>query len=636
MNEKNKKELLIRIKVNKKNIKRRETNLKDINNRSNKYLKTQGNNEIIKRNSFSNRLSDLCKYDLDPKLILRNYSQRTYNYQNSAEKNSNNKGIISEMQRNKYLKPLLYSKDIYEKILKCKINDSSFNEFNLKSDERNRNRSINEDSSPRIKEETLFKNKEKTKIKKNNIFLLNNLKEFNSNYPIKFTNNNLNGNIKFRNKTNQLLNSYTSFKRQSSDKIYQTCKNFYYQNINYETGKSGNNSFSTKNKYGVPSLKSNKKINNERIAFFCHILEIFFLNIIKKHFNKLTNNLKYISKINEKRNNHKSIGAYTSGRKIYNTNSAKYYKIDSFSNNTFNRISTLSNYFNVFDNKIYSNYTFNEKDNSNNSKDVDNFQKKINRIKINKIIKNNSFNTKYKYESIDNSKTINKKKFAIIRKINCERHFPYYNNLLVYKKKNSFSKSSKKKDIIKIIKKNITLPFEIKNSFNTKNTIESEFETEGSINKQNLFIFVKCYKIKDINYKIKYLYKYKDKKKICYDIPLKCEKNSNFSIIKQNRNVYKKIKIYKLNKNISNKNKRKYYININSYDKNDEVKFLDQRSSIKINLHKNKTILKRENKRNNDKINKILINCVKLLTKIITKLYLKKKFILFKNYLKNL
>ena len=142
--------------------------------------------------------------------------------------------------------------------------------------------------------------------------------------------------------------------------------------------------------------------------------------------------------------------------------------------------------------------------------------------------------------------------------------------------------------------------------------------------------------IKDINYKIKYLYKYKDKKKIYYDIPLSCDNNINFSIIKQNKNVYKKIKIYKLNKNNCNGNKRKYYININSYDKAEDGKLFEHNNSIKINLHKKKTIIKKENKRNNDNINKILINCVKLLTKIITKLYLKRKFNLFKNYLKNI
>lgn len=162
MNEKNKKELLIRIKVNKKNIKRKENTLKDINNRSNIYLKTQDNNGIIKRKSFSNRLSDLCKTDLDQNIIFRNYSQKTYNYQLLNTKNINEKGnIICEMQKNKYLKPLLYSKDLYEKILKCKITDSSFNTFHLKIDERNK--SISDDSSKKFKEESLFENKQKIK-----------------------------------------------------------------------------------------------------------------------------------------------------------------------------------------------------------------------------------------------------------------------------------------------------------------------------------------------------------------------------------------------------------------------------------------------------------------------------------------
>ena len=632
MNEKNKKELLIRIKVNKKNIKRKENTLKDINNRSNIYLKTQDNNGIIKRKSFSNRLSDLCKTDLDQNIIFRNYSQKTYNYQLLNTKNINEKGnIICEMQKNKYLKPLLYSKDLYEKILKCKITDSSFNTFHLKIDERNK--SISDDSSKKFKEESLFENKQKNKIKKNNLFLLNNLKEFNSNYPIKFTNNNLNGNIKYRNNSNELLNNNFSFnKLKSYDKIYQTCKNFYYQNITYESLNNSNNSFkfySTKNKYGSYS----KKMNNERIGFFCHILEIFFLNIIKKNFKKLIKNLSYISKINSSRS------YYTSGKKIYNTNSARYYKNNIFtSDSTINRTSTFSNHFNVFDNnsKIYNECTFIKK--NNNSKDLDNFQKRINRIRINKVMKSNSFNTKYKSDSIDISKTFNKRKAAILRKINCERILPYYNNnLLVYKKKNSFSKNSRRYEIKKNNKNN--LPFEIRNSINLKNTIESEFDSDGIINKQNLFIFIKCYMIKDINYKIKYVYKYKNKTRILYDIPLICDKNENFSIInlKQNKNVYKKIKIYKMNKNISNGNKRKYYININSYDKTEDGKFYEHKNSIKINLHKKKTIiLQKENKRNNDNINKILINCVKLLTKIITKLYLKKKFNLFKNNLKNI
>jgi hypothetical protein len=345
------------------------------------------------------------------------------------------------------------------------------------------------------------------------------------------------------------------------------------------------------------------------------------------------NNLSYISKINSNKSYYKS-----SGKKFYNTNSAKNYKNNIFTNDTtINRISTFSSHFNVFDNnKIYNNYTFIDKNNTNNTKDLDNFQKRINRIKINKVMKSNSFNTKYKYDSIDNSKAFNKKKNAILRKINCERNLPYYNILLVYKKKNSFSKNSRKKGIKKINKKNINFHIENKNNINLKNTIESEFDSDGIINKQNLFIFIKCYMIKDINYKIKYLYKYKDKKKIYYDIPLNCDNNINFSIIKQNKNVYKKIKIYKLNKNNCNGNKRKYYININSYDKAEDGKLFEHKNSIKINLHKKKTIIKKENKRNNDNINKILINCVKLLTKIITKLYLKKKFNLFKNYLKNI
>ena len=633
MNEKNKKELLIKIKVNKKTIKRKENNLKDINNRNNIYFKTQGNNDIITRNSLSNKLSDLYKADLDPKLIFRNYSHRTYNYQ-ANEKKINEKGnIISEMQKNKYLKPLLYSKDIFEKILKCKITDPSFNAFHLKNNERNK--SISENSSQKFKEESLCKNK----VKKNNLFLLNNLKEFNSNYPFRFTNKNLNGNVKYRNNTNELLNSKTSLnKLKSSDKIYQTCKHFYYQNISYE---ASNNSFKfnrTKNKYGSYLLKSDKKMNNERIGFFCNILEIFFLNIIKKNFNKLINKLSYKSNLNSNRSCYTSNRTYTSGRRFYNNNSAKNYKNNIFNNDSIiNKTSTFSNHFDVFDNsKIYNNKTFIDKDIINNSKDIDNFQKRIDKIKINKVMKNNSFNIKYKSDSIDNSKTFNKKKFTILRKINCERNFPYYNNLLVYKKKNSFSKSSKKKEFKKINKNIINPPFEIRNNINLKNTIESEFDSDGIINNQNLYIFIKCYMIKDINYKIKYLYKYKNKKKIYYDIPLSCDNNINFSLIKQNKNIYKKIKIYKLNKNISNGNKRKYYININSYDKAEDGKLFEHNNSIKINLHKKKTIIKKENKRNNDNINKILINCVKLLTKIITKLYLKRKFNLFKNYLKNI
>lgn len=635
MNEKNKKELLIRIKVNKKNIKRKENNLKDINNRSNIYLKTQGNNSIAKRNSFSNKFSELHQTDLEPKLIFRNYSQKTYNYQILNSKNINEKGnIIFEMQKNKYLKPLLYSKDIYEKILKCKIADSSFNAYHLKNEERNKN--ISEDSSKKLEEETLFKNKEKNRIKKNNRFLLNNLKEFNSNYPIKFTKNNLNGNIKYRNNANEALNDNFSFnKLKSYDKIYQTCKNFYYQNITYESFNNSNNSFkfySTKNRYDLYS----KKINNERIGFFCRILEIFFLNIIKKNFKKLMNNLSYMSKINSNSNR----SYYTSGKKIYNTNSAKNYKNNIFmSDSTINRTSTFSNHFNVFDNhsKVYNESTFINKNNSEISKEVDNFQKRINRIRINKVMKSNSFNTKYKSDSIDNSKTFNKRKNALLRKINCERNLPYYNNnLLVYKKKNSFSKNSRRYEIKKINKNNLPI------NINLKNTIESEFDSDVIIHKQNLFIFIKCYMIKDINYKIKYHYKYKNKKKIFYDIPLICDKNSNFAIVKQNKNknVYKKIKIYKLNKNISSGNKRKYFININSYDKTEEG-FFEHKNSIKINLHKKKSFTvqnenKRNNNSNNDNINKILINCVKLLTKIIAKLYLKKKFNLFKNNIKKI
>ena len=115
-------------------------------------------------------------------------------------------------------------------------------------------------------------------------------------------------------------------------------------------------------------------------------------------------------------------------------------------------------------------------------------------------------------------------------------------------------------------------------------------------------------------------------------------------------NIYKKIKIFKNDKRYDNKKYKTLIqnsIKINNIDKINKRYDINFNTIDKKNISKNNNeillsknyFLKQNNTKyddyvnNNKKINKIIINCVKLLTKIITKLYIKKQFQIFKKSL---
>ena len=128
MNEINRSKSLNRIKVNKKLIKKKSGNninkynsLLEVNNNNN-YI----NKLFVRRNSFTTKIKfpkiNLGFDNINGNFINKQYSQRTYSYNNLSEEISYKKGnIIYDMQNNKYLKPVLNSKEIYKKLLKCKM-----------------------------------------------------------------------------------------------------------------------------------------------------------------------------------------------------------------------------------------------------------------------------------------------------------------------------------------------------------------------------------------------------------------------------------------------------------------------------------------------------------------------------------
>lgn len=627
-----------KIKVNKKLIhKNSENNVKVIKTPSQK-IKLSPKFTLYQRNSFSKKTKNLYNFDFDTnENFPKNYSQRTFTSKYLADDISYKKGnIIYDMQKNKYLKPIFDSKDFLEKILKCQID----------KDDYNKSISI---TSPKLKE-SIFKINDIFKIKNQN-------KSNNYNFPLKFFRNNLNnsinkGNIKNVSKEHlSINNSFNNFKNiiLKSDKVSKTCKNFHNNKINYydtDLIKYQNNYnmckyFENKNHkyYRKYSIKNNKTLN-DKITAFCYILETFFLNIIKKNFRKFLNSIRnpkekiYI--INSETNSNSRKNTF------YDTETIKNSNIEDIPIKMNTNAITNINFFNFFEtNKIIENNVNKfDRDIIGNSKEKK--EKKIN-----------------KNELYDNNR--NKKRILIFKKINNK---DISDSPLVYNKKTNFIKSDIKKERKKsyftinnktfsfrnkddnnIISKNRTKIFVLKNNLKEINIKQ----------KKLLFIHSNYYVIKDIKYKKIYKYKYNIKKLAEFNKNLKYFRNTNFTINDNKTNIYIKIKINKKNKRYDNKNEKdKEYNKKNLINNLDKIKnkynmnyiSVDLKNNSNNNNNNNKHLLnkyypvkKRENNSSNKyenrniKINKILINCVKLLTKIITKIYKKRKFYIFKKAL---
>ena len=673
----NKKESTYKIKVNKKLIHRKsENNLKIVQNPSQKKIKLNYISNLKQRNSFYKRTKNLSDFDLEPNENYspnHRYSQMTYTSKYYMDDISYKKGnIIYDMQKNKYLKPIFDSKDFYKKIFKCKIDNSPSNLFLLPKDDIKK--SLSAISSPKFKE-SLYAINNNLKIKKeskNTINLLNNLKEVNSNFPIQIFRNSLyNKEISSIYNSRENLNNSDTF-NSFSQKNSKTCKNFYNNNIKFNEKIN----LSYKNIYKYKTINKTMK---EKIENFCYILEIFFLNIIKNIFSKFINKINRIKTKDfntEKINNILSCESLSRKNTFYDTQTIRNSNIDNdtIKTNLFTSINFYHTHetnkitkdnINCFDRDIIGN----SKEKNNNNIKINQKEKKIN----NKIIKRDIYNNR-NIRLIENKDLKrNKKKLLIFRKINNDC---ITNNQLIYKKKINFSRkdfSIKKEknnnsDLTKFEysekMKNKFLPFNIveNNSIyqnkskmillnnKLRNKIEKEYNLVEKKNKnKNVFQFFNYYIIRDKNYIKIYNKKYNNKSTKYRNYSLNIVRNIELSIKVNKINVYKKIKIYTKDKRYDKKKYKtliqnsikinnldkihnRYDKNFNTIDKNNCSK-----NNNKILLSKNHFLQQNNSKfdkvNRNKVINKIIINCVKLLTKIITKLYIKKKFQMFKKSL---
>ena len=623
-------ESIYKIKVNKKLLyKKSENNIKVIKTPSQK-IKFSPKYSLNQRNSFNKIIKNLYNFDFESnekEKLSKNYSQRTYLDRYYTDDITYKKGnIIYDLQNNKYLKPIFDSKDFHKKILKCQIDEDDYK------------RSLSALTSPKLKG-SLFtindifkiKKQNENKCNKNTLYLLNNLKEFNSKFPIQFFRNSLKYSpmkSDINNKSKEKLNLNNSHNFNSlnnyafkSERASKTSKNFYNNKINFyedDSLKSQNNKFKYKFKYSNKySIKTNK-ILREKLSSFCYILENFFLNIIKKNFRKflniILNQREKIYKINRET-------LYNSRRNTFNdTEKSKNPHIDDVSIKT-NAITNI-NFFNIFE--------------------------------TNKIIKNNA--NEFDRDIIGHSKSKEKYKKILFKKID-NKYKNSSETPLIYHKKIKFSKndlSSSKKNIYPINKineiNNNTFSFRSNNDKINNNIYKNKYKifvlTNKIDEKKFLFIHLKYYTIKDIRYKKIFNNKYNKKKSVKFNKNLKYFRNIDFTI-NDTDIKYKKIKInqsnnkkdIEYNKKITNnlnKNKKKYnknYISLNlnlhNYSNNNN-KIVLNNNCLAHNKRNKENNLKRANQKTNVKINKILINCVKLLTKIITKVYLKKNFNILK------
>ena len=673
MKVKNKNEVLYRIKVNKKLIqKNKENNIKILKTPT----KIKDKMKLLnKKKSLPQLMKTLYNFDFDinaKKKNNQNYSQRTYTYKSSIEDSPYKKGnIIYDMQNNKYLKPILGTKDFHTKMLKCSIDESFSQLLNLNKDINYR--SLSGLSSPNNKNwkiknhkernninNNLYRLKKENKVNNTSLYLYNNLKDMNSNFPFfKYSLNN-SKNFNCRNKDKEILNKYNSFNPNKPNIIYNnkasiSCKNFYKNRINYKSQERNYNKYEN-NKTLSNSFKDcniNRSLY-ERIGNFCYILELFFFNIIKKSFVKLIKEIKSMkyNNRNENKNYYKINSEVNSKRNtFYDTDTIKSYKNYYFDNEitNLNHISNL-NYFNIFDNNDIINNTNNcDRNIIEDFRDINYY---INNIKK---INNNNFKS-FNNNIYSNNCPKNKNKLLIFRKIN-NSYYPS-NKLIIYQKKSNFTKSIKdEKNKTNNEIRNINKSENIENTFshcgyddsiskqkikiiNIKhNKVKNDiYDLNMNKNKQ-LFMFFNYYSISDINYKKIFNKKYKNKIITHFYNRLYFNKNINFTI---KNNIYKKIKIYENNKHNKNcftftvkKNKKtKKIFNINTAFSihDDDIKKTNNKEII---INKNKNNNKNKDfiykfQRKKEKINKIVINCAKLLAKILTKIYLKKKFIVFK------
>ena len=300
MNDNNKAvESIYKIKVNKKLLHKNSENNIKVKTPSQK-IKLSPKYYLNQRNSFNKIIKNLYNFDFDTnekEKFSKNYSQRTYTNRLFKDDITYKKGnIIYDLQNNKYLKPILDSKNFHKKIFKCQIDEDDYK------------RSLSPLISPNLKENLFtindtckIKKQNKNKCNKNTLYLLNNLKEFNSKFPIQFFRNSLNfspmkNEINNKSKEKLDLNNSHNFNSLNnytikSESVSKTSKNFFRNKIYFYENDSLN---LQNNKYKYNSKYSNKysiKINTlrEKLSNFCFILENFFLNIIKKNFRKFLN-----------------------------------------------------------------------------------------------------------------------------------------------------------------------------------------------------------------------------------------------------------------------------------------------------------------------------------------------------------
>ena len=677
MNVNNKKDLINRIKVNKILIRKKsENNFKNIKTPSQTKDKLGQSYKLIKRNLFLKKLKNLYHFGFEAnENKSRHYSQRTYTCKYLLDDISYNKGnIIYDMQKNKYLKPIFDSKDFYKKMIKCKI-DEPLNLFFHKNEFK---RSFSALTSPRI-QESLFNINNNFKIKNektdnnHSTYLLNNLKEFNSNFRFR---NTLNYKEKrgLLHKSKEILNNLDNFNNVSNvlinDKSCKTCRNFYSNKINFYEKYLLNK----KNlyKYNNYSNRIFSKSLKEKIENFCIILETFFLNIIKRNFKKFLNKLDLfgihnISKVKFYKLN--NINSETSSRKntFYDTETLKNSNNDKEVSIKINSISNL-NFFNFYEtNKIINDDTKRfDRDIIGNSKEKkfkETYLKKTSRQINNKDIKINLTNSEELKSNINNNNFSKNKKIIIFKKIikkeSSEKRLIYQKKINFlkndfYKKQNSLKNYDiNKSEYLKNIK-NKTLSFsnfndnifdknKAKNillNYRNQNVDKKELNSERIENKK-LFIYFRYYTIRDKKYyniyNNKFKNKYKNKEIALFDKSLKICRNTNFSIILNKKiNVYRKIAKYKKDKLFDDEKNKELKEKSIKTKRNDDNREKNSKNNNKVLLNQN-YFHKKEKSANFDlrfrKINMIIINCMKFLIKIITKIYLKKKFQAFKKSL---
>ncbi len=702
MKGKNKEEFQYTIKVNKTLI-----NKKNNGNTKNMITPIKTNNtsrkisdKIVRSTVSEKDIKNLAILDLDSneKSPYKKYSQKTYTCKYYSKDNSYKIGnIFYDMQTNKYLKPILNSKDIQNKLVKCIISEPKSNFLSLNNNSHYNQKYLSEYQSPHIEtnnaisffkeryniNNNLLNNNNLTikneNIKFNNIYsILKKIKTENSNCPYYFSRNDINKNKEYLNNNNNSgvnVNSYNINSVKNCEKQNKTCKQFYKKLFNHE---NNDNKTINLNNYRNRLIKFNsysslndkyKKIINEKISYFCNILEIFFLNIIKKIYKKLISQLNKI-KI---RNKNKEINIYkfnseeanTRRNTLYDSDTIKSYKNPVFDNENALKSKTFSNIYCI--NNIY-NYNTNRFDSDIIEKSKEKQNTKID--KIDNIMKNKLDNNLKRFRTIENNNYTNYKRYKNKYFIIKQKDIDNSDNLLIYHKKNNFTKNSEHslvKDEYKTIKlfntkfnsivnndsneKNKT----INASINAKNKtriiiIKNKKKSDGEIfKKKKLYMNFKNYTLNDINYYKNYINKYKYKKKNINN-NIKIFRNINFSIIINNKIVlYKKIKINKIDhkrnntiiyESNSNLNKRKkvYNISIHSIYRKDS-------SNIRKSYDNNTSYNRKRNSNNNNickapnyydrntKINKIIINCVKFLSKIIRKLFVRKYFILLRKKL---